>query len=107
LNFISAYALTIILETGMLYLLMRKRYNDKTITLNSVIANSITLPIVWFVFPYLGLAWPIQIAVSELFAFICEAVYYKISFAKLGWMDAIIASFLCNSLSFGVGLLLM
>lgn len=107
LNFISAYALTVILETGMLFLLMRKRYPAGTIIMNSVISNSITLPFVWFFFPILGLEWPVQIAISEMFAFICEAVYYKTAFAKLGWTDSIIASFLCNSLSFGVGLLLM
>jgi uncharacterized protein (DUF2062 family) len=71
-----------------------------------LIANSITLPFVWFVFPLLGLGWALQTALAELFAFVCEAIFYKIAFAKIGWKDAFMVSLACNSFSFVTGLLL-
>jgi uncharacterized protein (DUF2062 family) len=106
LDFILAYFLTLVVETGALYLLLRRRYRAKTIILNSIIANSVTLPFVWYFFPALGLDWPVQTAIAELFAFISEAVFYWKAFARLGYKEAALASFTCNLLSLGIGLLL-
>ena len=107
LTFLFAYALTVCLETGALCLMLRKRHGTQSIILNSIIANSITLPFVWFFFPMLGMGWIAQTAVAELFAFIAEAAYYKMAFSKLGWKGALLASLACNLISFGMGLLLM
>jgi hypothetical protein len=98
--------MTLIIETSALFLLLRRRYDARTIVLNSIIANTITVPVVWFVFPFLGLGWVAETAMAELFAFVCEALYYKKAFAGIGWYDAFFVSFACNSLSFGFGLLL-
>jgi len=107
LSFIFAYALTLIVETCMLFLLLHKRYDARTIMLNSMIANSITLPFVWFAFPLLGMDWAAQTAIAEIFAFMCEAAFYKKAFIGISWKEAMFVSLACNSLSFVAGFMLM
>jgi hypothetical protein len=107
IDFIQAYFLTIIIEYAILFLLLRKKQTEKLITRNAIIASSITLPFVWFVFPILGFGWEIQTAFAELFAFSIEAVAYRFLFNGISYKDAIIASLLCNSTSFILGLILL
>lgn len=107
LSFLFAYALTLGLETCTLYLILRKQHGAKSIIINSILANSITLPFVWFVFPYFLHDYWLAIGLSEIFALLAEAAYYRKAFAKLGWKDALFASFACNSISFCIGLLLI
>jgi len=103
LDFISAYALTITIETIILYLLLRDRYGTGLIVRNSLIASSLTLPFVWFVFPWLGSSWAVWTAMAELFAFGVEAGIYMMLFERMGWKQAVLASFICNSASFVIG----
>ncbi|MCX6768383.1 MAG: hypothetical protein NTY83_00865 [Candidatus Micrarchaeota archaeon] len=108
MDFVHAYIITVLVETLILYLLLRKRYPAPAIIRNSVVANSLTLPFVWFVFPVLGsgLSWALLTAVAELFAFGAEAALYRALFGKMGWADAARVSFVCNLLSLVVGLIL-
>ena len=73
---------------------------------NSLLANTLTHPLVWFVFPLLWpkIGWTATTALAELFAFAAEAVAYSYLFPKLGWKRAALASFICNALSFAAGL---
>ena len=106
-DFLLAYFLTIFIEGAVLIILIRKKYEIKLIARNAIIASSLTLPFVWFFFPALGLEWTVQTALAELFAFSSEAGIYLLLFEKIGWRNAIIASLLCNSVSFLFGILLL
>ena len=103
-EFLVAYAFTLAIETTVILLLLRNRYPAPLIARNSIIASSLTLPFVWFVFPLSGLAWPVQTAISEIFAFLAEAGFYRLSFKGMGWKGALAASFACNAASFLSGL---
>ena len=115
IDFIRAYFVTIIIEYAILFLLLKKRQDAGLITRNAIIASSLTLPFVWFVFPVLGFEswnfgldpWIVQTAIAELFAFSIEAVAYRFLFNRISWKDAVIASLLCNSTSFIIGLIVM
>jgi len=107
MNFFQAWVLTIGIETIILFLLFRKRYYLDIIVRNSVLASSLTLPFVWFVFPLFGLPWMLQTAISEFFAFSAEALLYTWLFPGLGIKNACLASFACNFLSFSAGLLFL
>ncbi len=107
LTFIQGYSFTVFVETILLALLLRKFYPIKTIIINSLIANTITLPFVWLVFPNLPVTYTIQVFISEMFAFIVEALIYFKLFAKMPLQCAIIVSFICNLCSFLGGLVLL
>jgi spore maturation protein SpmA len=68
-----------------------------------IFASSLTLPYVWFVFPYLFLGkYSLSLGLSELFAWLVEALFYKM-FLKISFKNAIIASFIANLLSYSLG----
>ena len=67
-------------------------------------ASTLTLGVVWFVFPRLGMAWGLQTAVSEAFAVAAESGAYFLLFKRLGARDSILASAACNLASFLAGL---
>ena len=107
MDFALAWLLTIAVETPILFLILRQRFRPALIVRNSIIANSLTLPFVWFFFPALGLGWTMQTASAEIFAIAAEAAVYRLLFRELAWKDALSASLLCNLCSFGIGLLLI
>ncbi len=107
MDFLPAWCLTISIETALLFILLRRRYGISLIVRNSLIANTLTLPFVWFLFPALGLgSWALQTALAEIFAFLAEAGVYRMLFPGIGWSDALRVSFLCNAASFLAGVLL-
>lgn len=103
LNFLQACAITLAIETPILYFTLRKEYGITEIMKNSLIANAATLPLVWFAFPAFGLGYAAQIAISEIFAVGAEAGIYLILFAGIKIENAIAASFACNLFSFAIG----
>ncbi len=115
IDFIRAYFVTIIIEYATLFFLLKDKQDHNLITRNAIIASSLTLPFVWFVFPVLGFGfwfpgfdpWIVQTTFAELFAFSVETAMYRFLFRDISWKDAVIASFLCNSASFVLGLMLM
>jgi hypothetical protein len=108
LGFLFAYALTLCSETLVLFLILRKkRYSTLSIVLNSAIPITLTLPFVWFFFPKFGLGWAADTAIAEICVFMVKVAYYKKTFANLRWKEALLASFVCNLVSFGLGLLLL
>ncbi len=108
MDFALAYALTVLIETAALYAILRKEYDSPLIIRNSLVANTLTHPLVWFAFPLLWpkIGWAATTASAELFAFAIETVCYRFLFPKLEWRKAAVASFLCNALSFSAGLAL-
>jgi hypothetical protein len=108
LGFIGAYVLTVGIETAIAFLLLRNRFDPMLIARNSVLASTLTLPFVWFVFPVLGPgSWALLTALAEIFAFVVEAGVYRALFPGMNWVDALRTSFLCNAASFMAGLLLV
>ncbi|MFH0884635.1 MAG: hypothetical protein V1861_02915 [Candidatus Micrarchaeota archaeon] len=103
-DFLSAYALTVLVEAVALYLLLRNQYGAALIARNAVIASSLTLPFVWFVFPSLGMQWGLQTAVAEAFAVFAETGVYSLAFKGMKMKDALLSSVLCNWASFIIGL---
>ena len=106
MDFAQAYVLTLFTETVLLFVLLRHYYSAKTILLNSLIVNTLTLPVVWFGLTLLGLSYPIYLFIAEGFAFSAEAALYTLLFRKIDWKLAVFCSFACNLLSFAVGALL-
>ena len=104
MDFTGAWLLTIAIEGPFLYLLFRGRYGTPFILLNAVIASSLTLPFIWFMFPALGGSWGLRTAAGEAFAVFAETGFYIFVFRGLGAKEALLASALCNWLSFIVGL---
>jgi hypothetical protein len=104
--FAQAYLLTVIIETVILFIIMRKSFPALIIIRNSLIANTLTLPFVWFFFPAFALTYPMQVAASEIFAFAAESIIYLHLFRPIPLRDAALASLLCNLASFSSGLAL-
>jgi len=130
-DFFLSYFLTILIESAILVLLIRKKYDSKLIIRNAIIASSLTLPFVWFVFPLFNLepwvsglflpigqisrnlfdssigSWVLQTMLAEIFAVVAEAVVYQRLFAQISWKDAFLTSLLCNGISFSAGIILL
>ena len=68
-------------------------------------ASLATHPLVWFVFPALGLSEPVRVALSETWAWGAEAVFFLLVFPSLTSARAISTSAMANGVSFSVGLL--
>jgi len=131
IDFIFSYFLTIAIETTTIFLMLRHRYPAALIARNAIIASSLTLPFVWFVFPFFnpgswvsGLflpfgqisrnlfdssigSWVLQTMLAEIFAVVAEAVLYQRLFAQISWKDALVASLVCNGISFSFGIILL
>ncbi len=107
-RFISSLVFTIIIETLVLFLLIRflfknKKLETRKIIFAGVIASFATIPYVWFVFPYMA-AWPRSTSLyfSEPFVFVIEAVLYH-HLLKANWQSSLLLSFLCNLASYLLG----
>ncbi len=72
----------------------------------ALFAQLTTHPLVWFVFPELpGLARAQTLALSELWAWLGEALFYATALAPLRPARAVGVAGLANGASFGLGLL--
>jgi len=68
-------------------------------------ATFMTLPYVWFVWPYLVHDKGLYRVLSEVWVLLMEAVFYFFAL-KTKFKKALLFSFLLNAFSFGVGLLI-
>ena len=109
-RFLTSLSFTVVVETFVLFVLLTYVFRKRELTKLQIIeagffATFSTIPYVWFVFPYI-LAWPGGVVYwSEPFAFIVEAIFYKL-FLRLEWRVALAVSLLCNATSFFLGPLL-
>lgn len=107
LMFLKALITTVIIEVlvllGLWKLLFKKEKLEKVIFFG-IVASTLTLPYVWFVFPvfFRGFGW---IIFAELFAFLAESLIYKMSFS-ISWKIALVISFICNLASLLLGLII-
>ena len=104
LSFSLAYFLTLIIEGIIVWFFLRKTISITKLLLAIIVANTITLPFVWFFFPFLS-DYLTFLIISELFAFIAEALlYFKI--LKLKLINAVKISLIANLVSFLIGFFL-
>jgi hypothetical protein len=107
LNFLQAAAITLTIEGFLLYLSLRREYRDGIILRNVIVANALTLPLVWFFFPRIPIGYWGQITIAEIFAAGVEGFAYSALFRKMGLAMAIALSVLCNACSFVLGLAIL
>jgi len=109
-SFILYLAITIVTETLVVLVLIRKffKFSSNGLSIGlilsaGILANALTLPYVWFVFPYLFLgSFVLAITVAEFFALFVEATFYKL-FLKLTWKQSLVVSLMANLASFLLG----
>lgn len=103
--FIKASIITICLESLVTVFFIRIKKFPARLIISVILANGISLPIVWYVFPLLLSNSPfLFVLLSELFAVIFEA--YFIFFTNRRWIlfkQAFVLSVIMNSVSFAAG----
>jgi hypothetical protein len=104
---LPSFFVSIIIELLVALIFLSILKLPKKILLWVLIANIITLPLVWFFFPLFGgIYWPMIIA--EIFAFIFEALFiYFASKKALKFWHAFLLSFIMNLFSFLIGSFLL
>lgn len=102
----SSGALTMVVETLLAALFLSSAGLSRALLGWVPIASLITLPFVWWVFPLVGLPTGWTTGLAEVFAFGVEAVFlYVVTGGRISLRRALLLSFLMNSVSFAVGLL--
>jgi hypothetical protein len=104
IEFPIARFLTILLETFILFIISKIIRNEdqipnKRIFLLWIIPTTITLPLLWFVLPLILWDGIWYILVWEFLVIAIESIIIKY-WLKIQWKNAIIASAICNILSF-------
>jgi hypothetical protein len=84
---------------------LRTKAKLSRIILFEFLANALTVPFVWFLFPFFVRGYWLALVLSETFAFLAEAAIYA-RFFRLKAGNALALSFCANSLSFLIGLAL-
>ncbi len=107
-RFISSLVFTAVLETLVIYILLRflfkkKELGGKKIIFGGIFASFATIPYVWFVFPYIN-TWSRQTSLnwSEPFVFLVEALFYRMFF-KVDIRIALFLSLVANLASYLLG----
>lgn len=108
--FLPALLLTILLETGVLWMALKILSKDQNYPLPRVLfagffASFSTLPYVWFVIP-LWIHSKYYLWVGEGGAIAIEALFFK-QFFNLDWKKAFLISVLANLISYFIGIRLM
>lgn len=99
--FVIALVLTLILELLVAFIFVLVRKEPRSILVGVLVANMLSLPIIWLVFPYLPFHSLIVILFSEIFAVLFEG-YFIFLFTKktLSPVMSLILSLLMNLCSF-------
>ncbi|MFA5829970.1 MAG: hypothetical protein WC843_05795 [Candidatus Gracilibacteria bacterium] len=71
-----------------------------------ILASTLTLPYVWFLWPFFFQERITYIIISELWAWLMEAIFYRFYF-DMNWKKALTFSFILNACSFLIGLVVM
>lgn len=102
--FVIALVLTLILELLVAFVFVSVKKEPRSILVGVLVANMVSLPIVWLVFPYLPLHFLLVILFSEIFAVLFEG-YFIFLFTKktLALVMSLILSLLMNLCSFIIG----
>lgn len=110
-RFATTEVLTILVETAVLFFLMRYVFKKHTLTpkqlmFAGIFASFATIPYVWFVFPNItSWARPTSLLYSEPFVTIVEAIWYRFAL-KTNWKVSLAISVICNLASYIVDIAL-
>jgi len=103
LDFWGALVLTVFSELIVYCILLRKESSCTLIISAGVLVNILTLPIVWYVFPWVIPNYWLSLALSELFVLFLESVMLAGIF-MLQFKRAVLVSLCANAASFLLGL---
>jgi len=112
-EFLLSFAITIIIETIILFIIVRKLFkiNQRKIS-NSILlflgvfCSFSTIPYLWFVLPFFIRNYIYYIIIGELLVLLVESlIYYFV--LKIGYKKSFIISLLCNLASFLIGSLII
>lgn len=102
------FGLTLALEAPLVLWLLASAEASLSKRLTLILfGNLATHPLVWFFFPLLPWGRPLSIALSELWAFGAEALFYWSMTERLTLRQAVTASLLANATSFSFGWVLV
>jgi hypothetical protein len=83
LRFLLALAVTVVIETAVIFILLRALFKLRSSTLSNarilfagIFASFATLPYLWFVLPALVKPYWVQVSAGEAGVFAVEAVFY-------------------------------
>ncbi|TQD25872.1 hypothetical protein [Methanolobus vulcani] len=108
--FLFSLFLTILIETSVLFLLVRYYFRIDAIS-NSLLlfvgifSSFSTLPYLWFLLPQFINSYENLALIGEISVFVIEAVIYYFVL-KVTLQRALILSFTCNLVSFLIGLMI-
>jgi hypothetical protein len=103
---VAVETLCLIFIARKIYRLPKSQLKLKKIIFAGLFASFATLPYVWYIFPILVYRSARLVAFSsEIFAVLAEALFYSLVFSW-SYRKALLASALCNLVSFGLGELL-
>tara|TARA_Y100000034_G_scaffold108567_1_gene139039 strand:- start:92 stop:436 length:345 start_codon:yes stop_codon:yes gene_type:complete len=108
-KFLISLFITLIIELPVLFLMLRFFYKNKKISVRKIIfvgffASALTLPYLWFVLsPYILSNYYIYF--GEFLVFLVEALVYN-QILELKFNKALFLSFICNLVSFIIGLMI-
>jgi len=108
IDFLKSLIITVLIETTVLLLFTKFVFKKPQIKLwivliAGVTASCATLPYLWFIFPLFIKAKLFYTIFSELFAVFIES-FILLGFLKSGFKVAVSLSFLCNIISYAIGL---
>lgn len=113
IKYLTALIFTAITETVVLFLLMRfvfienyRKSSIQKIISAGIFASAATLPHLWFILPAFIDNQLIYGITGELSVLIIEAVFYYF-FLFSNWKKSFLTSFLCNLVSFLLGMVIL
>ncbi|BFT94678.1 hypothetical protein MNSC_06860 [Minisyncoccus archaeophilus] len=109
-QFLLSLILTLVIEIPVILFLVRYLYQDKRIGIlkivsGGVIASCLTLPYLWFIFPYYIRDWNTLFLIGESVIVCIEAIIY-INYLEIKPLKAFTLSLIANAISVVIGLLI-
>ena len=110
IEFLKALALTITIETAVLFLLFKVIFKKIEISnvhllLTGIFTTFATLPYLWFIFPYFIHSKIWYHVLGEMFVTVVESIIIM-AMLRIKYSMALLVSFICNAMSYGIGLLI-
>ena len=110
--FLKEWVLTIAIESLVLFVIIRLWFKIPKTTLSNALlvfagiyCSATTLPYLWFVLPSFLHSYSVFLVVGETLVFLVEAIFYYFVL-NIGLRRSLLVSFVCNSASLAVGLLM-
>ncbi|MDR2954881.1 MAG: hypothetical protein LBV43_07365 [Prevotella sp.] len=108
--FLKSLTLTIFIETIVLivfvrYILKQNEIKIPYLIITGLIASFATLPYLWFILPYFIQERIVYIIIGESFAVLVETFIIG-AVLRIGFTKSLLCSFVCNLISFSIGLLI-